>query len=75
MEKRTMDPQRTKPGDRVKFAFPNNGRAHDQVHAQKHLASGAEYTIARLDVGSWHTDVHLEEVQGAYFNSVHFASA
>ena len=36
------------------------------------LEIGKVYTVAKVDVRSWHTKLHLVEFPNKYFNSVHF---
>lgn len=36
------------------------------------LQEGVEYQVAEEEVHSWHTKLHLTEVPGRKFNSVHF---
>jgi len=36
------------------------------------LVEGNTYTVARVEVHSWHTKVWLEEYPGLKFNIVHF---
>ena len=62
-------------GTKVVFAHPTNGYSGDQETANKHLAVGGTYTVARTDVGKWITYVYLLEVPGIPFNSVHFDEA
>lgn len=38
----------------------------------KQLEVGKIYYLTDLDMGSWHTDVYLEEFEGLSFNSVLF---
>lgn len=61
-----------KNGVRVIFNNPNAGYEHHQQQAKEHLVAGDQYTVDRTDVGSWHTDVYLQEVPDVAFNSVLF---
>ncbi len=60
------------PGTKVRFAFPNNGYDFHKETAKQHLIEGEIYTVKITDVGSFHTDVYLQEVPGVKFNSVMF---
>lgn len=61
-----------KNGTKVVFANPGSGYEPEQELAKKHLKVGATYTVARTEVGSFHTKVFLEEIPGIAFNSVMF---
>ena len=61
-----------KKGTKIKFTNPNNGRAHDQETAKKHLTVGHDYTVKATDVSDWHTDVFIKEIPGVAFNVVMF---
>lgn len=60
-------------GDKVVFAFPDNGYDSDIEKCKKHLVVGRTYTIDYTEVGGSHTDVHLVEFPNVRFNSVNFA--
>lgn len=66
-----------KKGTKIIGLFENNviigGYELDKKNASEHIKEGEIYTVNYTDVGSWHTDVFLEEIQGRCFNSVHFA--
>jgi len=62
------------PGTKVRFAYPDNGYDFHKKVAAKHLTEGEIYTVKITDVGSFHTDVYLNEVPGVAFNSVMFES-
>ena len=62
----------TKPGDKVLFDKPNQGHERDTQRALKHLVVGDEYTVERLDVAEWSSEVFFKEVPGVGFNTVHF---
>lgn len=64
-----------KPGDRVVFAFPNNGYPADGRRAAEHLTLGRAYTVERCNIHDFSTSVWLREVPGVSFNSVMFADA
>ena len=63
---------RLAPGDIAEFTKPKNGRAEHQEEAAEHLTVGESYTVTRVEVGGWHTDIWLEGVAGVRFNSVLF---
>jgi len=60
-------------GSKVIFTNPEDGYTYDQEHAKKYLVKGEVYTVANTEVGSWRTDVYLEEFPDTSFNSVHFS--
>lgn len=62
-----------KPGSKVVFKYPGNGRDSCKERAKKHLKEGEVYTVRLTCVGNWHTDVYLEEIPNVAFNSVMFA--
>ena len=64
-----------KKGDRVVFAYPKNGYDRHVATAAKYLKKDETYTIDHTEVGSWHTDVYLQEIPGVSFNSVQFVDA
>ena len=70
--KETMDIY-SKPGTKVRFAYPDAGYPHHQADARKHLEEGYGYTVERTEVESCHTDVYLQEIPSVAFNSVMFA--
>ena len=61
----------TKPGDKVVYAYPENGYPVDKAHAKRHLKFLEIYTIESIEVGDFHTSIKLIEVS-FWFNSVHF---
>jgi hypothetical protein len=63
------------PGDRVRFAHPDNGYIPDQEKAARHLKVGNVYTVSRTSVHAFYTNVYLNEVFGVAFNSVMFEDA
>lgn len=65
----------TQPGDKVVFAYPENGYPGEAAAASLALVPGRAYTIDRIQVGQSYTSVWLVEKPGAAFNSVHFANA
>jgi len=71
----SMDPMKAKPGDSVKFANPNAGHDHDQEKARSAgLVVGQTYTLSKVRVRDWSTEVWLKGQEGA-FNSVQFEEA
>jgi len=71
----SMDPMRAKPGDRVRFANPSAGYGHDQERARSAgLVVGKVYTLSKVRVHDWNTEVWLEGQRDA-FNSVQFEEA
>lgn len=68
-----------KKGTKVIPLFENGniagGYVDDKKHAMKFLKEGGVYTVDYTQVGSWHTDVFLEEFPDKLFNSVHFAES
>lgn len=70
----TMDPMRAKPGDKIRFANPDSGHSGDRERAAKAgLVAGGVYTLSKVRVYGWHTDVWLDGF-GDPFNSVQFES-
>lgn len=65
---------KTKPGEKIVFQFPKNGRQSDIEHAAEYLELGKEYTLEDIYVHQSCTDVYLKEVPGVKFNSVHFSN-
>lgn len=63
---------RTKPRNKVIFAFPNNGNNPEIEAAKKYLVVGKKYTIKTIEVHGFHTDITLKEVPNITFNSVQF---
>lgn len=61
-------------GSKVIFSFPNNGTEYEQNIAKKYLILNKEYTIEKIEIGSWHTDVFLKEIKNISFNSVLFSN-
>ncbi|MBA4537838.1 hypothetical protein H1Z61_12020 [Bacillus aquiflavi] len=61
-----------KEGDKVVFAYPNNGLNSDKEKAAKYLQLYKEYTVDSTVVRSSSTDVYLKEIPDVHFNSVHF---
>ncbi|MNC13981.1 hypothetical protein D3C87_2115180 [compost metagenome] len=61
-------------GTKVRFAPGNNGYESENAAARQVLELNAIYTIDHTDVGSWSTDVTLQEFPSKRFNSVLFES-
>lgn len=59
------------PGTKVTF-LDVNGTEFDRAEAEKILKVGQVYTIVDIDVGSWRSDIILEEIPNKTFNSVMF---
>lgn len=77
-EEKTLDIYAPK-GTKVKCLFDENGVVKngyeaDQQHAAEYLKPNKVYVIDKMEVGTWHTSVFLEEFPGIPFNSVHFTS-
>ncbi|QQG45964.1 MAG: hypothetical protein HYY55_03210 [Candidatus Niyogibacteria bacterium] len=62
----------TKPGEKVLFDKPNSGYEHDSATARKHLNIGDTYTVERVEVADWSSEVFLKEVPDVGFNTTHF---
>lgn len=58
------------PGTKIVF-LGKNGTSFDQEEARTVLEVGKTYTLAYSEIGSWRTEIFLEEVSGG-FNSVMF---
>lgn len=61
------------PGTKVGF-LGRNGMPGELKHAKNVLKRYKVYTISRIDVGDWNSEVFLEEVPGESFNSVMFGA-
>ena len=70
-EDNTMDIN-TPIGSKVRFSFLENGIASDVETAKKYLKENEIYTIKKIYIGGWRTDIILEEFPGIEFNSVQF---
>lgn len=68
---RTMDIFKAKDGSKVRF-LNKNGYEFERNKAAEFLVEGQVYTVDRVEIHNWHTDVWLKEVPGFRFNSVHF---
>ncbi|MHA2280289.1 MAG: hypothetical protein ACXAC5_05515 [Promethearchaeota archaeon] len=59
------------PGTKVTF-LDRNGTELDRAEAERILKVGQIYIIESINVGSWRSDVTLEEIPNKTFNSVMF---
>ena len=60
-------------GRKIAFKHPNAGYKYDQDLAKEHLELDKVYTIRRLEVHSWSSQVWLEDISGdVSFNTVLF---
>lgn len=66
-----MDIFKTRPGDSVRF-LPNGGRESEHRLAETMLIIGEVYTVKRLKVYGWSSDVILKEFPGKEFNTCMF---
>ncbi len=57
-------------GTKIVF-IGKNGTSFDQEQARLVLEVGKTYTLAYSEIGSWKTEIYLEEISGG-FNSVMF---
>lgn len=55
----------TPPGAKVRYRYPDRGVSAD-------LELGREYAVRRVEIGSWCSWVHLVDVPGNGFNTMHF---
>lgn len=70
----SIDINKAKAGDRVRFANPQAGYDNDQKRAKTAgLVVGEVYTLTKVEIHDWHTDVWLKEVEAVPFNSVQFS--
>jgi len=60
------------PGTKVVFSHPSSGHANEQDTAKMYLCLGKTYTIKKIEVYSWYTDVFLEEVPEVRFSPILF---
>ncbi|MGM0175730.1 RusA family crossover junction endodeoxyribonuclease [Enterococcus sp. DIV0800] len=58
-----------KPGDKIIYAFPKNGREVDQALADKWLKLGDVYTVEAIERNLSFTTVYLEKLPNLRFNS------
>lgn len=70
----TMDIWLTYVGDKIYYAYPENGYEFEQQKCKELLKYGTAYTVANVDIHGWSTHVYLKEFPGQTFNSVNFAN-
>lgn len=73
-EKRTADNWHIwAESGKTKIMFTGkNGRDHELSEAKGVLEVGHIYTVAKIEVGDWSSEVWLHEVDDLSFNTVHF---
>ena len=59
-------------GCKVINAYPDSGYDPDKELNRKYLKPGKAYTIDKMIVHNWSTEMYLKEFPGISFNSVHF---
>ena len=64
-----------KAGDKVVFAYLENGYLRDIELAGKLLSEGSTYIVEKVIVESFFTTIYFNEFQGIGFNSVNFEIA
>ncbi len=80
-EWKTLDIDKIQVGDKVQVLHRDgvilNGYEHDKEKVEKYLKINTPYTIGKIDIRDWTTDIYLKEVQDTwptevtvYFNSV-----
>ena len=64
----------TKPGVKLLVTSESikNGTDDDKVNADLYLRPKRKYTLKKIVVHDWHTDIWVEEIPGVKFNSVQF---
>jgi len=64
----------TKPGTKIVVTETSakNGYTSDENKVAAHLTIGVLYTVERMEVDSWSSEVYLEEFPNIPFNSVNF---
>ena len=64
----------TKPGGKIVVTEESakSGYKSHQETVRDYLIIGQEYTVKKIYIENWHTDVYIEEVPGVPFNSVNF---
>lgn len=62
----------SRPGTKVVFENPQNGHPEDRELAREYLEVGHTYTVEKMKVDRWHSEVFLEEIPGIAFNTVLF---
>ena len=61
-----------KKGEKIIYKYPNKGYTYERKLAEKRLVLNQIYTIERITIKDWHTDVYLQEFPSIKFNSVLF---
>jgi len=68
-----MDIHNTKPGDKVICVEQmEDFWGADRGNTKECLVVGEQYTVEKVEIHSWHTNVFLEGYSGIPFNSVQF---
>jgi hypothetical protein len=62
----------TKKGDKIYCSTLTAGYSSDQEHAEEHLVLNKEYTVERIVISNWSSEVFLIEKPGIPFNTVLF---
>lgn len=62
-------------GSKITFAHPEKGSTYEREKTAKHLKVGETYTINKIYIGGFNTDIYLDEVPDVKFNSVMFDDA
>jgi hypothetical protein len=68
----TNDVLHAERGCVVRAVNLTDGYSYDEEIANHYLVKNADYTVERVSVGGWRTDVWLQEFPKIKFNSVHF---
>lgn len=65
---------KTKPGAKIVVTSESirNGTEEDKANASLYLKPKKRFTLRKIQVHDWHTDVWVEEIPGVKFNSVQF---
>ena len=61
-----------KPGSRVRYCNFQSGRHDDYMDCERFLYRNAVYTVEKVAVGRFRSEVWLVEVEGRSFNTVMF---
>ncbi|WP_438310888.1 hypothetical protein [Sporosarcina sp. FA9] len=64
----------SKPGTKVIFKYPENGRGYDRKWSASILTLGATYTVKNILVGQSSSLVDFEDFSELQFNTVHFVN-
>ena len=64
----------TKPGAKITVTSQSihNGTEENKGDAALYLKPKRQYTLKKIVVHDWHTDVWISEIPGVKFNSVQF---